>query len=897
MRQKLYTILIALVVSAITTQAMAQVNMDRYITLPVSQGKEIYLNFAADAANTPVRIVSGTTDQTLTVGTDWYGGKYYLAQASTMTIYGNVAKFSCEDNELTTLDVSKNTALTVLYCYHNQLTTLDVSKNTELTVLSCNNNKLTTLDVSKNTALTELYCFHNQLKYLNVANGNNANFDYGSDDAYPPFDATNNPDLKVIYIDKGFTPPTSPVRKEWRKDPTAAWDDKFTPPAGTPVIDMTTTGNGAINVGMSTKALHMPVWVETGPGTYETRLSYRISTVGGDAYNAFVNCDVSGKKLRVHGDIKGLSISVPHAAANKVEAIDVSGSPNLEEIVLNNHALTKLDIGNNPKIRMVEIKNNRLTELNLANGTNAFFDSKNNARPAVDVTDNARLSNITVDPDFFPDNLSGSKEWRKDAAANWIAGTVIPVPPAGTAVMEITTSYNASIYLEMMTKEAYTPVWVETKPDVYQFHYGANNEILKTYTVSGNKLRVYGDVSHLALGDVGAKVTALDVSKNKALETLYCYGTHVSSIDVSKNPNLRILEVDNNKLTYLNIMNGHNSAMKGVKATGNPNLRDIYIDAFFDPGQTAAGITWKKDATARWVPGGDGATPPTGTPWVELTMTAPSDEDYPHFIVFMPEGLIPPYIWIEAPIGTIFQKNLMGSGDGLEWDIPVEGTKVRIHGYFKSLEAYGHSAQLKKVDVSHHPYLTNITCADTEITEFDVSNNKELLGLSCVNNPKLTSLNVRENKKLHLLWCRNNALTSLYVANGNNANFESSGSSYPAFDATGNPGLKTINVDEGFDPTGLTGKKEWRKDAAASWSSLTGLPSLSAQGIKIWGGKGVIHITSAELDEAKTVHVYNVSGALVRTLPFGYGEMLVTNIPAGIYMVKIGDAAEKVVVR
>ena len=515
----------------------------------------------------------------------------------------------------------------------------------------------------------------------------------------------------------------------------------------------------------------------------------------------------------------------------------------------------------------------------------------------MDVTDNARLSNITVDPDFFPDNLSGSKEWRKDAAANWIAGTVIPVPPAGTAVMEITTSYNASIYLEMMTKEAYTPVWVETKPDVYQFHYGANNEILKTYTVSGNKLRVYGDVSHLALGDVGAKVTALDVSKNKALETLYCYGTHVSSIDVSKNPNLRILEVDNNKLTYLNIMNGHNSAMKGVKATGNPNLRDIYIDAFFDPGQTAAGITWKKDATARWVPGGDGATPPTGTPWVELTMTAPSDEDYPHFIVFMPEGLIPPYIWIEAPIGTIFQKNLMGSGDGLEWDIPVEGTKVRIHGYFKSLEAYGHSAQLKKVDVSHHPYLTNITCADTEITEFDVSNNKELLGLSCVNNPKLTSLNVRENKKLHLLWCRNNALTSLYVANGNNANFESSGSSYPAFDATGNPGLKTINVDEGFDPTGLTGKKEWRKDAAASWSSLTGLPSLSAQGIKIWGGKGVIHITSAELDEAKTVHVYNVSGALVRTLPFGYGEMLVTNIPAGIYMVKIGDAAEKVVVR
>ena len=60
---------------------------------------------------------------------------------------------SCENNQLTTLDVSKNTALKDLSCYNNQLTTLDVSKNTVLEYLSCDNNQLTTLDVSKNTAL------------------------------------------------------------------------------------------------------------------------------------------------------------------------------------------------------------------------------------------------------------------------------------------------------------------------------------------------------------------------------------------------------------------------------------------------------------------------------------------------------------------------------------------------------------------------------------------------------------------------------------------------------------------------------------------------------------------------------------------------------------------------
>lgn len=75
----------------------------------------------------------------------------------------------CTDNQLTALDVSKNTALTSLDCGYNQLTMLDVSKNTVLTVLGCGGNQLTTLDVSKNTALTWLGCFGNQLTALDVS--------------------------------------------------------------------------------------------------------------------------------------------------------------------------------------------------------------------------------------------------------------------------------------------------------------------------------------------------------------------------------------------------------------------------------------------------------------------------------------------------------------------------------------------------------------------------------------------------------------------------------------------------------------------------------------------------------------------------------------------------------
>ena len=72
-------------------------------------------------------------------------------------------------NQLTELDISKNTTLTKLYAGSNQLTELDVSKNTALTELSAQNNQLTNLDVSKNTALTKLYAGYNQLTKLDVS--------------------------------------------------------------------------------------------------------------------------------------------------------------------------------------------------------------------------------------------------------------------------------------------------------------------------------------------------------------------------------------------------------------------------------------------------------------------------------------------------------------------------------------------------------------------------------------------------------------------------------------------------------------------------------------------------------------------------------------------------------
>ena len=79
----------------------------------------------------------------------------------------------CLKNNLTQLDVSKNTALEALYCFENNLTQLDVSKNTALEDLDCSGNNLTQLDVSKNAKLCELKCYNNNISQLDVSNKSN----------------------------------------------------------------------------------------------------------------------------------------------------------------------------------------------------------------------------------------------------------------------------------------------------------------------------------------------------------------------------------------------------------------------------------------------------------------------------------------------------------------------------------------------------------------------------------------------------------------------------------------------------------------------------------------------------------------------------------------------------
>jgi hypothetical protein len=82
----------------------------------------------------------------------------------------NLETLICLINQLTSIDISNNTALKHLDCFANSLTSLNVSNNTALTHLGCMRNELARLDVSNCTQLESLNCVGNQLTSLNVSN-------------------------------------------------------------------------------------------------------------------------------------------------------------------------------------------------------------------------------------------------------------------------------------------------------------------------------------------------------------------------------------------------------------------------------------------------------------------------------------------------------------------------------------------------------------------------------------------------------------------------------------------------------------------------------------------------------------------------------------------------------
>jgi hypothetical protein len=116
----------------------------------------------------------------------------------------NVSYLNVQRNQISSLvGIEKFTKLNILYCDDNSLTTLDITTLVNLTTLGCRSNQLTSLNVDPLVNLSTLFCDDNQLTSLNVTSLVNLTRLYCGNNSYSSLDLTNNRKLEALYFWSG----------------------------------------------------------------------------------------------------------------------------------------------------------------------------------------------------------------------------------------------------------------------------------------------------------------------------------------------------------------------------------------------------------------------------------------------------------------------------------------------------------------------------------------------------------------------------------------------------------------------------------------------------------------------------------------------------------------------
>ena len=298
---------------------------------------------------------------TLTKSAKEYRHKYSGKTANTITIVGeNITFLTCANNELTSLDVSNNTALTFLTCIGNKLTNLDVSKNTALTELDCTANKLTSLDVSNNTALIELYCHYNQLTSLDVSK---------------------NTALIKLHCGNG--------------------DNKLTTldvSKNTALTELGCSGNELTKLDVSSNKALTYLDCEKNQLTYldlsnNTALfnlycnNNELTSLDVNKNRALKYLNCGNNELTKLNVSKNKAITYLNCESNQLTNLDLSNNTALEYLYCNNNQLTNLDLSNNTALRYLYCNNNQFTSLDVSNNTMLeYLDFNNNQVTTLDVS-------------------------------------------------------------------------------------------------------------------------------------------------------------------------------------------------------------------------------------------------------------------------------------------------------------------------------------------------------------------------------------------------------------------------------------------------------------------------------------------------------------------------------
>ncbi|MDR6760799.1 Leucine-rich repeat (LRR) protein [Flavobacterium sp. 2755] len=541
--------------------------------------------------------------------------------------FKNLESLNCEDNNLTSLDVSKNLLLTSLYCGKNQLTNLDVSKNTLLTELLCSQNQLTSLDISNNTALKHLRCDNNQLKDLDITknkefgtlycNSNkleNLNLKNGNNISLYDTNFTLNPNLTCILVDNAIF---SSYNWKTSKDNTAVYSEIPCEKAYTLIPDVNFEKK-LINLGIDTDGINGKVLTSS----IDSLISLNVSSssisdlTGIQDFTNLESLNCSSNKLStidLSKNIKLTSLTIKNNYA--LNQIDFTANTALISLDCNSTQLSYLDLSKNIFLTTLDCSSNVLRNLDLSKNTKLqTVDCRGNKLAVIDVSKCTSLTSlicykndlknldISKNPALITLDCSGNQleflnlkngNNRSFSQSNFRVNpnlTCIQVDDAifstdnWSNLKDSSAAYNTNCAAYTLIPDSnFEKKLIDLKIDTDGFNGKietlniisitnldlSNSNIFDLTGIEKFTLLTYLDCSN-------NKITTLDLSNNVLLKTLNSSSNQLTTLDLSKNPNLTIIYLVLNPLTSLNVQNGNNENFVLPSENGKKAAAGLY---------------------------------------------------------------------------------------------------------------------------------------------------------------------------------------------------------------------------------------------------------------------------------------------------------------------------------
>ena len=301
----------------------------------------------------------------------------------------NLQFLGCSDNEITKLDLSKNTRLTDLDCSCCKLTKLDLRKCRQLSVLHCTKNQLTELNISGLSELTTIVCWNNEIKTLDVSSCSELTELQCYDNKISKLDLRKCSQLRYLVCDKNDLTSLD-LSKAPKLNYLSCVDNKLT--------ELDLTGQKEIEV--IACGLNQITSLKLGKKPNLTYLDVSNNKIGKLDISSFENltdycCNGCGlTELDVSHNTKLTFLACDE---NKIAKLDVSNNPELNALHCDENPIGILDISKNTKLDTLSVYNCGLTSIDVSKApalTN--LDCSENPIGTLNVTKNTKLEYLSV---------------------------------------------------------------------------------------------------------------------------------------------------------------------------------------------------------------------------------------------------------------------------------------------------------------------------------------------------------------------------------------------------------------------------------------------------------------------------------------------------------------------